>query len=368
MESPSTPYRVLTISGGGMRGLYAATYLATLAERFSARRQVGDLDIGKGFDLIAGTSTGAILACALARGTPLTAVASLYRDSGPSIFARKVPQSLSVDLAWQFCSRPKIIRQGATALQHALQGVFSNTTIADIWTNRRIALAVPAVDIASHSAWVFKTPHVPGNFHRDDDYSLVDVCLASTAAPIYRSLAELPNPDNHGARIFADGGLWANNPVLVGLVDAVQCSRKRPIEIFSLGTSPPPHGDNTSTLPLDGGFKDWEFGAKALTLSLDAQDRVYADMCRLLSSHLKTCCAVTQFPHRPVPASMVRSFDLDSTSEDACDDLVTHAERDVDATLSQCADEKDCDGKRIASLFDSMPPVSNGPETNGSAT
>lgn len=349
-----------------MRGLYAATYLATLAERFSARRQVGDLDIGKGFDLIAGTSTGAILACALAHGAPLTTVANLYRESGPSIFPKKVPQSLSVDLVRQFHSRPKIIRQGAAALQNALRGLFSDTTISDIWTDRGIALAVPAVDIASHSAWVFKTPHVPGNFRRDDDYSLVDVCLASTAAPIYRSLAELPNPDNHGARIFADGGLWANNPLLVGLVDAVQCSGSRPIEIFSLGTSPPPHGDSTATLPLDGGFMDWEFGAKALTLSLDAQDRVYADMCRLLSSHLKTCCAVTPFPHSPVPASMVRSFDLDSTSAEACDDLVSHAERDVIATLSQCADEKDCDGARIARLFDSIPPFPTDPETNGS--
>lgn len=351
-----------------MRGLYAATYLATLAERFSARRGVGDLDIGKGFDLIAGTSTGAILACALARGTPLTTVASLYRESGPSIFPKKVPHSIGPDLIRQLFSRPKIIRRGAVALQRALHRVFSDTTIADIWAERHIALAIPAVDVGSHRARVFKTPHIPRTFQRDDNCSLVDICLASTAAPIYRSLAELPNPDSEGLRTFADGGLWANNPALVGLVDAVQCAGNRPIEVFSLGTSPPQHGDDPKTLPVDSGLRHWKFGAKAMTLAMDAQEHGYARMCDLLSSHLRTPCTVTRFPHGPVPASMIHLFDLDSTSQRACDALTTHAQQDVETTLSRCADPNDCVGTRIARLFDSMTPFPTDPETSGATT
>jgi Patatin-like phospholipase len=52
------PFRVLSLDGGGMRGTYTATYLDKIADTFAKRRNVGALDIGAGFDLIVGTSTG----------------------------------------------------------------------------------------------------------------------------------------------------------------------------------------------------------------------------------------------------------------------------------------------------------------------
>ncbi|MBU6410221.1 MAG: patatin-like phospholipase family protein, partial [Verrucomicrobia bacterium] len=85
------PCRVLTLDGGGMRGLYTATVLDVLAKHFAARRGVGALDIGKGFDLIVGTSTGGILATALAYGHPLKRVMDLYRIEGPKIFTDPMP-------------------------------------------------------------------------------------------------------------------------------------------------------------------------------------------------------------------------------------------------------------------------------------
>jgi uncharacterized protein len=54
------PYRVLTLDGGGMRGIYTAAYLHGLITAFARERKVEYLDLGKGFDLIVGTSTGAM--------------------------------------------------------------------------------------------------------------------------------------------------------------------------------------------------------------------------------------------------------------------------------------------------------------------
>ena len=65
------PFRVLALDGGGMRGLYSATLLQVLAKRFNREFHDKEPDVGKAFDLICGTSTGAILACALAAGIPL---------------------------------------------------------------------------------------------------------------------------------------------------------------------------------------------------------------------------------------------------------------------------------------------------------
>src|SRR5579864_8274680 len=92
LESTTTrsdqPFRVLCLDGGGMRGIYTASYISHLAHGFSEKRCVGRLDVGAGFNLIVGTSTGAIIGCALAAGIPPERVVRLYREHGSKIFRR----------------------------------------------------------------------------------------------------------------------------------------------------------------------------------------------------------------------------------------------------------------------------------------
>jgi patatin-like phospholipase/acyl hydrolase len=219
----SKPFRVLSLDGGGMRGVYASTYLGELAEAFARKRGVTALDVGKGFDLIAGTSTGAIVACALAAGVPLSDVVSLYREHGRAIFPRKLPTRFGLSLMVQLVTRPAPLASCAKALREVLEATFRSETLAQVYARRGIALAIPAVEMNRHHSWVFKTPHHPNTNGRDNRYRLADVCLATTAAPIFRSLAPLDDPNGGPSYfVFADGGLWANNPVIVGLVDGQQ--------------------------------------------------------------------------------------------------------------------------------------------------
>ena len=327
-----TTKRVLCIDGGGMRGIYAAAYLHALSQRYAKAKGVPSLDIGKGFDLIVGASTGAIISCALAVGLPLDRVIALYREQGRRIFPSKVPKSWGVLL--QIGCRSKSLARGAAALERALTCVFQSATLGEIWSQRGIALAVPAVEMASHRAWVFKTPHLGG--HRDDGYSLVDVCLAATAAPVFRSLARLQNPTPPGAHVFADGGLWANNPVLVGMVDALALAQpEERIEIFCLGTCPRPGGDQVGETGLHRGFMEWRFGAEAMTLALDAQEHGFEEIARKLAPHFKRDCQVVRFPHGEVSAALMPHLDLDETSDDAMDALVNQAQIDAYATSSR---------------------------------
>ena len=100
MTETKKPYRVLTIDGGGIRGLYTATALHTLMKRYLPDSQAKDRDIGKGFDLIVGTSTGGILAAALAKGVSTQKIIEFYANTGRDIFPDPMPKCKLGILWW----------------------------------------------------------------------------------------------------------------------------------------------------------------------------------------------------------------------------------------------------------------------------
>jgi hypothetical protein len=348
---------VLTLDGGGMRGVYTATYLGELAEAFARKRRTGPLDVGKGFDLIAGTSTGGIVACALAAGVPLRDVVSLYREHGAAIFPLKLPVRLGVSIMSQLWSRRNALARGAQALRSALEARFGDQTLEAVYQRRGIALAIPSVEMNRHHSWVFKTPHHPNTNGRDNPYRLVDVCLATTAAPLFRSLAPIDDP--HGGPsyfVFADGGLWANNPVIVGLVEALEIAAPgQPIEIFALGTCERPAGERIDRTAVDRGLLEWKFGGEVAAVSLDAQEFAFDNMARMLSRHLNRPCTVMRFPRGQIPADVLQYLDLDETRPEAAEALINQARHDVNMTNSACGDPDHREGRLICALFQDLP-------------
>ena len=149
------PFRVLSLDGGGMRGTYTATYLASFAATFARRRDVPAIDVGAAFDLIVGTSTGGIIACALAFGLSPADLVVFYKKHGPAIFPRRLPQRAGVDLGVDIFARKGSLRSGTKALEAALQDRFGQATLADVYERRRIALAITAVELSQHRSWVW---------------------------------------------------------------------------------------------------------------------------------------------------------------------------------------------------------------------
>jgi predicted acylesterase/phospholipase RssA len=347
--------RALSLDGGGMRGIYTAAYLAALSDSFARKREIDQTDLGLAFDLIVGTSTGAILACGLAAGIPLTAIVSLYRDHGPKIFPKKIPTS-RFGLALDVLTRRKHLAAGAEALRAVLTRTFGNETVGQVYARRRIAIAVTAVEMTHHRSWVFKSPHLTNTNHRDDNYTLVDICMASSAAPLFRSLACVPHPSGEGYNVFADGGLWANTPILVALIDALEMSGSDDeIEIFSAGTCPRPAGEQIPTNAVNRGYLQWQFGAKAASTSIDAQEFAFTNMARMLTQHLKQVCHVVRFPQDAVPSELSKFLDIDESSADAMNALINVARADANMTNSKCGMAGDPVGERIKSLFTAVP-------------
>ena len=261
-----------------MRGVYQAAYLNAFANCVAEAGQT-PVDIGRCFDLIVGTSTGGIVACALAAGSPLESVERLYEEHGPKIFPYQLMRT------WPVVGR--IIRalslgtrRGEAALRHALQATLGSTTFLDVQQKRGIRLAIPTIDMARHAAVVFKTRHLDRLNGRDDQRTLVDACMATSAAPILRALAALQEPGSDARVVYTDGGLWANNPGAVGAIEAseILTANKevdRPIHLFMLGSLPAQGGEEINEGMRYRGAIGWQGGLRVIETSLNAQAVAY---------------------------------------------------------------------------------------------
>ena len=357
---PDNVLRVLSIDGGGMRGIYASAYLNKLQESHIRGKDPGEcLDVGKGFDLIVGTSSGAIMACGLVAGVSISTIAEAFSKFGPKVFLKQVPTS-KWRVLLDFC-RKKYIEAGEKALLDELEEFLGDKTVGEVWKERKIALAVTAVHLYDHNAWVFKTPHLEGTNHRDDNYRLADICLASTAAPIYRAIANIPseekNKDNDShKKAFIDGGLFANNPVLVALWDALEMNKdKRPIEIYCLGTNPPNGGDTISNGRNNWSYLKWGMGAKVVKVTLRAQQNLFDHIAKTIAKHLSIECSIIRFPSETLAPEQAKHGELDATSDESKKVLRTQAEKDVDSLCSKMKKSSDEDAQKIKALFQSMP-------------
>lgn len=178
--------------------------------------------------MIAGTSTGGIIALALGLGLPASMVQQIYIEQGAAIFPRKTardPMLRGLQVAWRALNDLQRYRYDAAALDRALSGAFGGAILGQC--ERR--LVVPAFDWNTE-VFLFKTPHHP-DYKLDWPNELVTVARATSAAPTY--FRAFKGAD----RRFLDGGVWANNPIMCALVDALACYDvdRRAIEILSIG-------------------------------------------------------------------------------------------------------------------------------------
>ena len=274
--------KALAIDGGGIRGLIPALVLAEI-ERRTGRRMATMVDV------IAGTSTGAIIACALARPNPMAAdrIAEVYTVDGPKIFDRSLVKTItSADgyLDELYDDAPLV----ASLRTHLGDG-----RLADATTK----LLVTAYDLQTRAELLLRSD--------SDDVSLVDAAHASSAAPTYFE------PVRVGDRTLIDGGVGAINPSLYAYAEA----GGRPALLLSLGT-----GSQTKPLPYDE-VKDWgklEWAEPILDVVFDASaDAVDSQLDRLIDgAYIRLQTQLTE-----------ASGDLDDASADNLAALRREAER-----------------------------------------
>jgi patatin-like phospholipase/acyl hydrolase len=220
--------RILSIDGGGIRGIIPALVLVELEKR--AGKRTFEL-----FDLIAGTSTGGILACALCAPDPLpaTQLVGLYRERGPDIFDRSLFQR---------------IRSAEGLLDEKYDDAGLDSALEDFLSDKRLSeakpdLIVPSYDTNSPAPYFFKTKKARES--PADDFPLSTVARATSAAPTYFEAEHV------GEKSLVDGGVFAVNPGMCALAEVLRFKPGAEVVVLSLGT-----GQRTTQRPFDE-IKDW---------------------------------------------------------------------------------------------------------------
>lgn len=214
--------RILSIDGGGIRGIFPAAFLAALEDDL-------ECPIHEYFDLIAGTSTGGIIAIALAMGLPAKDILELYEKRGTEIFSqthtglRGLAKRVIRKLKWVAWG-PKY---NADGLEAALTEIFGDKKIGDAKTR----LMVPAWHQQMGAVYIFKTPHHKRLSTDFKDFAR-DAAMATAAAPTY--FREFITARDVG---LVDGGIWANNPTGIAVAEGIGTLGWDPkeIQVLSIG-------------------------------------------------------------------------------------------------------------------------------------
>jgi len=246
-EFSSKP-RVWSIDGGGIRGLMPAFFLGAISQNPGIKTAVGNCE------LLAGTSTGALIAAVLATGGELGQLTKLYEKLASKIFQ---PSAWALT-SWKVFDYEKFIGSG---IETALREHFGDAKLGDV--------VVPLIVVAYHTN--LRRPIVFKSWNRRDGHDqlfLRDVCRASAAAPGFfpPHLMQVAGADIQ----LVDGGIAANNPTLCAYAECRRY-RKEPI-VLSIGTGI--HLPDASSREVNGGLKSWgQYGVGFLDTALTAPNQ-----------------------------------------------------------------------------------------------
>ncbi len=233
-------FKILSIYCGGIKGLFSAHVLAKFEEVYKT-------NISDHFDLICGTSTGGIIALGISLKIPMSQICDFYTKYGADIFNEKCKITKFGRLKLLYNQIVGKGKYNSDKLKSALTEVFGTRTLSE--SNN--LLCIPAYNIISAQPRVFKKDF--GILTEDDKKLYVDVALATAAAPTY-----FPVKDISGEK-YIDGGVWANNPALVGLTEYIFKFKDTydGVEILSISSMEVPTGEVPSN-PLDRSFLHWK--------------------------------------------------------------------------------------------------------------
>lgn len=309
-SQPERLFKVLSIDGGGTKGLYSAKIIEEIEREYGAA-------VCDHFDLICGTSTGGLIALALSLGIPAAKIVEFYQIHSGKIFpSRNIIESL-LRLASQVLVRSKY---GNQELAKALKDLFGERKLGESKT----LLCIPSFSLSDGRPFIFKHDHKEGGLSRDNNTSYLDVALATTAAPTYLPVVSIPNYEN---RQFIDGGIYANDPSLVGVIEAFRFfvgdgkpfSRLGVLSIASLETVP----GRRRVKFTNRSIVQWR--DELLSTFFESQAHMTSYVVSVMANHCYPGFEYVRIPSSALDAARSKLIGLDCSSQESLDTLVSKA-------------------------------------------
>ncbi len=302
-------FRVLSLDGGGVRGYLSAKLLENI-EQYLNKKEGNEKPLGMRFDLIVGTSTGAIIAGMLALGKSAKDIRKLYENDIPVIFGPAMKRNKLAGFIWS--------KYKPDALTQKAQSYFEELTFNDVKTD----LVVTSVDITTMTPRFHKSDFADKNGNRADE-KLSKAVLASASAPAYFPVARhLIHSD-----YLIDGGIVANNPSMVGLIDALTFEReskrgtRKPdglddILLLSVGTGEQTEVPYDLKPLLNSGGMDWlvQLPLGKYESSTPLIDILMASQAKLVEFQAKTLLEKSSGIYRRLNPKLGAKMKLDDAS------------------------------------------------------
>lgn len=323
--SNNKTFKILCIDGGGIKGLYSATILKNLEDHFGCK-------MTDKFDMICGTSTGGLIALAIANGIELDSICDFYLANAKKIFAKR---PLAILPGILFKSKYK-----NTGLKKCLSDIFTDKKLGD----SKNLVCIPSYSVTEANTVVFKNRiEVNAADYKnlnedqkkseqikllDNDLNLVDVALATSAAPTYFPMVEFSYRDKQHQ--FIDGGVWANNPTMVGIIEALNLfvgnnKTYERIELLSISSLTRSQNLDTMVNP-DRAFANW--GGKLFDVYMHANSVFNDYFLKNLQEGLVHGSVIkyVQIPSVVLEPALEKRVEMDSTDPEILKLLVKKGE------------------------------------------
>lgn len=298
VQKPMKDFEVLSLSGGGIFGLYSARIVQRIEEHF------GD-NIAKRIDLLAGTSIGGIIALGLSREIPAEKIIEGFYEYSPLIFKdRDKGENGGLSGIGRFTKGMTRARYDSKNLALAINNILGEDLIL---ADAMHPVMITAYDLTAGTLRIFSCPVKTYNGISDDDVSMLDVALATSAVPAAFSIHQI-----EGHR-FVDGAVYANSPDLVVLKESV-FKMDVPIEnlkILSVGTMIG-RFFLEDKVRNDSGFISWGLNNRLPNLMVSAQQQFTTNLMKdLLSDKYLRVDAVSSVLGRKIDPTTIKRQDLD---------------------------------------------------------
>ena len=299
-------FKILCVDGGGFRGLSAASTLNIIEQHNGSL-----LDH---FDLLCGTSTGGLIALALAAGKRAEEIVEFYCKRGPEIFP-----PLNRLAKWGHVFRIAFSKNkhkfGDQVLRAAVENILEDKKMC----NSEAFLCIPSLNITTFQPRVFKTDH-DEILNYDGQRKMSEVALATSAAPTLFPIASSKAPDGY----YVDGGLWANDPTMVGLIEALRffAGEGKPygsVELLSIGCSSGISGRPPSPTYLKRGDK---FVTELVEAVGNAQQESTQRNVAFLQNAFSIPVRVTRITPSGLSTTQAKSVSLDTATQQAIETLI----------------------------------------------